>query len=288
MIKDVHNLTIENNEFYGQLNNAIKLAHYQTRGTDNVIIQNNYFHDTQYTAVFVREPNTNTKVLNNVFERVTTVMYGPKQHAIYIKGPGFLVEGNVIIDVPDGHGISVRTSGIVRGNFVKNALENGINYYSDSPEMGNGELIIENNVVIGNNDGGIEFNGASTGGQVINRAIVRFNTFVNNNTGIRIQDDLPSVQFELYGNIIVEENGNYYEVEVPPILNTGNLTSTMDIGFVDLVGEDFQLTENASALDYVTDIPDTPPYDYLGNEMGNKPYDAGAYQSLTYQKRTER
>jgi len=216
-IKNVSNVTVENNEFTGMQMQAILLGSNQT-GTNNVIIKNNYFHDMPYHGIHAQEPNTNLQVLNNTFINVTIAADGDKRHAIYIKGPGFLIEGNRIEEVADGHGISVRTAGTVRGNWIEGAFEYGIAYFSDASTSGNGTLIIEGNVCVNNGLGGIKYDYAAGSTVKISKGITRFNTLVDNNLGIWLESGFGSTQFEVYGNIVVESSQNYADFDTEPRL----------------------------------------------------------------------
>lgn len=287
IVGNVHNLIIENNEFSRMKDKALKLKSDQVRGTYNIVIKNNNFHDIPEIALFVGEPNIGTQILNNRFRSVATDTSNsyprnyPK-HAIYVKGPDFLIEGNRISGVADSHGISVRSPGIVRGNFVENCAEYGIKYYSDSKAKGNGILIIENNVTVNNGSTGI---GAafSRKGLLINSMVIRFNTLVNNGKrGMKISENLDRsrIDFQIYGNIIVQSNKEYYSLGIAPSLMKENLTSPSDIGFVDLEGRDFRLSKKSPAINFIKDVPDVPPYDFSGKKMGKAPYDAGAYQYI--------
>lgn len=276
-IKNAYNVLIENNEFTEMLSFAIKLAEHQTRGTDNIEIRNNYFHDTYYIALYTGEPNTNAKIIGNTFENVTLKSTDHKQHAIYVKGPDFHIEGNVITNVPGGHAVSVRTSGLVRGNILKGAHEFGIKYFSDGIR-GNGQLTIENNISYNNRLGGISVDYSSNTVEELDKIIIRFNTVVNNSLGVWLDKGFAGLNIELYGNIIVEGNQNYFNFEMIPFKNIANLTSPLDIGFIDLKGGNFQLLDTSVAVNFVTGIPAQPKYDFSGNPMEGEPFDAGAYQ----------
>lgn len=277
-ISNVYNLTIENNEFYGMKSFAIKLRSTQVRGTDNVIIQKNYFHDMPATSILSEEPNKNLQILNNYFRNVATdVNATTDQHAMYLKGPDVKVKGNTIDGVPDANGISIRTSGTVRGNLVKNVARDGIKYYSNSLEKGNGTLTIECNVVEMSAHGGIAFSAGD--GVKIDRAIVRFNTLVNNQKAMWIYENLDSVDFQIYGNLVVEPSGDYFSFVKYPSVDLGNYTSKEDVGFVSFSNHDYRLTSTSPARDYVSNVPGIPPYDFLKGSMGTDPYNAGAYQS---------
>ena len=284
-IRDTRNLLIENNEFAGVKNFAILLPALKVQkwGTDNITIKGNYFHDTGYAAIHTVEPNKNVKIVNNTFKNIAMDPKNPT-HAMYLKGPDFLVEGNTI-DGVGKIGISLRSSGVVRGNRVANAGLFGIGYWANSNDTGKGVIIIENNVIVNSKKHDINFGGDRPYPK-IDRAIVRFNTLVHNKKssiykkGIYIDENLEKSDFQIYGNIIINSEKNYFHYRTKPLVDIDitNLTSTSDIGFVDFAKEDFRLTLKSSARDFVSGIPATPPYDVLKNPMGDEPFDAGAYQ----------
>jgi hypothetical protein len=277
-IRDVVNLTIENNEFYGMQDNAIKLRSIQTTGTDNVLIKNNYFHDIPATPVYTAEPNTNTKIMGNTFRNVATnTAAETKQHAMYLRGPGFLVEGNTIDGVLDSSAISVRTAGVVRGNIIKNATTSGIKYYSDSGTKGDGLLIIENNVISVCAGTGISLE-HTTDGPLVDHIILRFNTLVDNTFGMDSTIFNPPIDLQVYGNIIISNLQGYLGFLLQPSVLSDNLLSSSDIGFIAFGTSNYRLISVAQALSYVRGVPGLPPYDYDGNAMGQEPYDAGAFQ----------
>lgn len=284
-IRDTRNILIENNEFAGVKTFAILMSSLkvQTWGTDNVTIKGNHFYDTGYGAIHTEAPHKNIKIINNTFKNIAM---DPKNltHAMYLKGPDFLVEGNTI-DGVGKIGISPRSSGIIRGNRIANAGLFGIGYWANSNDKGNGILIIENNVVINSSKHNIKFGGDRPYPK-IDRAIVRFNTLVHNKKssiykkGIYIDENLEKSDFQIYGNIIINSKKDYFHYRTKPLVDIDitNLTSSSDIGFVDFAKEDFRLTLKSSARDFVSGIPATPPYDFLKNPMGDAPFDAGAYQ----------
>lgn len=278
-VSNVHNLTIEDNEFFGMQSNAVKLRSYQDRGTQWVVIRNNYFHDMPDTAILSGEPNLHTVIQNNTFENVATSLEGNKKHAMYLKGPEFIVEGNSIYGVGSANGISVRTAGLVRGNWVQGARKDGIKYYSSSDTKGSGLLVIENNVIVDCGHGGIAF--ASGSGKPIDNAIVRFNTAANNYRGMWIYDGLETTGIEVCGNVFIQPNTKFLWVEMDHVVFQENIFAEGDIGFVDYAQYDFNLTSHSLARDHVASLTDSPPpYDCNGCALAESPYDAGAMQYL--------
>lgn len=276
-ISNVRDLTIEGNRFENIERNAIKLRSENNAGTSGILIRNNVFRDINHTAILAAEQNTGLRIIGNTFTNVAKVTSGEKQHAMYLKGPGFLVEGNTIDGVVDATGISIRTSGTVRGNIVRNATEDGIKYYSNSDTKGDGLVVIEGNVVYNNKHGGISMDNGI--GPLVDRIVVRFNTLVNNTNGIIVDDGMAPVDIRIYGNLIEENSGsNYLMLEVTPSLLQGNLTTSTDPGFVDMAQYDFRLRTDSKAVGFVKEAGDVPPYDFLKQPYAAPPYEAGAIQ----------
>lgn len=200
-VRDVENLVIENNEFLGMRDNAIKLRSWQSWGTRNVLIRNNFFHDMPSTAIFSGEPNIETKIIHNLFVNVANDPHStPNQHGIYLKGPDFLVDGNTIDNVRNANGISVRTAGIIRNNFIRRAAKGGINYYSDSTKKGSGNLVIENNLILFPGQFGIGFSKGD--GTPIDQAAVHSNLIIGTRPGIFISSFL-TIFFQASHNIFI-------------------------------------------------------------------------------------
>lgn len=280
-ISDVKNLIVEDNSFTGMARNAIKLEDVQTTGALNVTIADNRFEDIAPTPILVGAPNPGVRILRNQFRNVGYDLSGEKQHAMYIKAPGYLVEGNVIDNVGGYNGISIRTAGIVRGNWLINVKSEGIKYYSDGQDKGDGKLLIENNVVINSGRSGIGFDTGA--GVLIDQAVVRFNTLVNNYRALRFGTAIYPVNFTIYGNILIESSGNYtYGTSgLTQLLMVDNIQSTQpgDL-FVDFAGLNVNLRPGVAAIRSVQAIasdPFGPPTtDYFGIAYDTPPHDAGA------------
>ncbi|MBU2552536.1 MAG: right-handed parallel beta-helix repeat-containing protein [Proteobacteria bacterium] len=276
-LSNVRGLSILDNRFTGIKSNAIKLRSDKNQGTEDILIKGNLFKDIAATAILAGEPNVRLRIIGNRFENVALITSGEKQHAMYLKGPEFLVEGNVISGVIDANGISVRTSGVVRGNFIEKAAKDGIKYYSSSETKGSGRLVIEANVAVGNGHGGIAL--AAGKGPLVDQVEIRFNTLAGNGRGIWIYEDLDRVGISIYGNLIVEADKKYIYTRTKPTLETDNLEVDAEPGFVNAAGRDFNLVKASPAVGFVRKAPGLPPYDYQGRSFGRPPYDAGAMQS---------
>lgn len=287
VIGDVTDILIEGNLFQATGRNAIKLKDDQSRGSRNIIIRDNEFRDSPATAILVGEPNRQVQILDNRFENVGWNRSGNKQHAIYVKAPGTLVERNHINGVPGAHGISMRTAGVVRGNQVTNAYEAGIKYYASAQDTGNGLLLIENNLVTGCGKAGIAF--ARGDGMLIQRGLVRFNTLVNNRRSLQIHRNMGDLTLEVLGNVLVEKDEKYWSLRSRPrFLDIRyNLESPDTDVFIDARQGDFRLSSDTRGRGMVISIADPPEKDLLGRPLGLPPYDAGAIQSTEEDRQSQ-
>jgi len=277
-MSDVDDALIENNEFKNVAGYAIRLKSNQARGTNHILIQKNHFSHIQWDAILVGEPNRNVKILNNRFEDVALSRDPPRKHALYLEAPDVWVEGNVINGVGNANGISIRSSGTVRRNHVKNTAGMGIKYFSSSRALGSGLLVIECNILENHREGGI---GLARGpGARIGKSVVRFNTLVGNGKGIFRQGGLDRTELVIYGNMIVDSGRRYYDFAKEPALFLGNFTSSKDPGFVHSSLGDYRLKEDSQARGFVPEAPaGLPADDFAGNPFGKAPFDAGAFQA---------
>ena len=282
-LANVKGVRIENNTFRGMQRMAIKLKDDNNiTGAIDVTIIGNKFESMPNTPIIVGLPNNGVKIINNEFHDVA--WESSLQHAIYIKAPGYLVEGNRIDTVRGGNGISIRTAGIVRGNWITNIADVGIKYYADQPDKGDGRLLIETNFVLNSGDGGIGF--STSDGTVIDLAVVRFNTLVNNYRSLRFENGLTSLQFTIYGNVFVESGGKwiYGASEAPKLTMTDNIQSADPSAlFIDFPNMNLRLKAGSPAIKSVKEMP-TDPFglpqkDFYGFLYGDSPYDAGASSS---------
>ncbi|HEY5674998.1 MAG TPA: right-handed parallel beta-helix repeat-containing protein [Malonomonas sp.] len=276
-ISNASNLLIEGNEFSAIGSFAIKLRDEKNDGAHDVQIRNNFFHDLVQTPIMVGEPNRGVQIIANRFVNVALNRSGNKQHAIYLKGPGYLVEGNLIDGVVDGNGVSIRTAGIVRNNIVRNVNRDGIKYYSSSSQKGSGKLVVEGNLVTDCGHGGIVF--ANGKGVLIDSAVVRFNTLINNQLAVRIYEGLEPIVFNLYANLLIESRGEYSSAKSTIDLHSENLTASGDIGFYDYSTGDYRIRPGSVAQDYVHMATELPPYDLQGRAYSAGPWTVGAYQA---------
>ncbi|HYD32113.1 MAG TPA: carbohydrate-binding domain-containing protein [Azospirillaceae bacterium] len=151
LLKNVKNVRIENCVVRDVTGTGIKLSGYGS--TENVVIADNTVVNTgrdgiaapQNPAALVN--HTGLKVLDNVVTKASLSSTTNLYHGIMVQATDSLIEGNKVYGTNDGNGISVRSSGILRGNEVHHSGRSGIAYFPDSPVGASKQLVIENNLV---------------------------------------------------------------------------------------------------------------------------------------------
>ena len=89
------------------------------------------------------------QILNNTIKNTgTNGGNDGLRHGMYIQSSDFLIQGNTVTDSNDGNGISVRSSGTIRDNFVDASGKSGIAYFADHMRGPSNRLTIEDNTVI--------------------------------------------------------------------------------------------------------------------------------------------
>ena len=200
-----------------------------------------------------------------------------EHHAIYWKGKDVLIEKNEFNtgNQPHGNCISVRSSGIIRQNIIRNAKKNAIMYYSNHP--GSDSLLIENNFIAYPNYGiTVATNGFLDWHN--QHVIIRFNTIVQEeNRSIYIAPDFESTtSFSIYGNLIINPTENYFKTfyEVSGIEN--NLSRTGDIDFIDAKNGDLHLVSGSEAEGFCAGLTEFPATDIDGDPRSSDDLNAGA------------
>lgn len=151
VIRNVDGVRIENCVISNVAGNGIKLSiHGSTRnvhlvgnriaktGLDGISAGQRHARGVDHPGLVVRD---------NRIERTGLAHRGGRNHGIYVQASDFLIEGNYVSESLDGNGISVRSSGIVRGNVVRGSAKSGIAYYSDHMRGPSDLLVIEGNRV---------------------------------------------------------------------------------------------------------------------------------------------
>ena len=268
----IENNTIRDEDGNGISTGGSSTLPRQANPVPGLIIRDNLIHDVGKYA----DPNGNS----------------PK-HGMYIKATDALIENNVVYNCFDGSGISIRSTGVVRGNKVWNTKGGNLVYWPQKVAGSSEKLIIENNVVYQDDD----YTGPRSDKPLLrlgsskppkfNDFTIRFNTvvvFADVGRSRRIVD-LATDHYnnvKAYGNLVVDlrdDNPKYFTRESEATFFEKNFTTTSEAGFVDVASRDFRLTADHPAVGYVpasANLPSYPKTDLQGNKR-QYPLDAGAY-----------
>jgi uncharacterized protein YjdB len=328
----VDNLTIKNH--HSSSGHPIALS-IEGVSSKNIIVQNCKIFNvdgngisTGGTSIVDVEPGKSThdmpipgvKIINNLIYNTglspddTPIQNSPK-HGMYIKAWDALVEGNTVYNCYDGQCISIRSTGIVRGNTCFNARTGPFSYWAQKPAGPSGKLIVENNVfyqtkniksskdtrplstdirILGINS----FDPSS--GLKFDNFIVRFNTCVMYNT-VTTTATVPVVlagfnynNINLYSNLIVDLRtatntpkyiSNYFGSNQATLLakNTSNFTANNLNCFVDGINFDFHLSNSTNTINYSNTEMEFPNNDIEGKARQQGSLDAGAYSAIHVQ-----
>lgn len=257
------------------------------------------------------KPIPGVRILNNVIFNTglapdpTTAQNSPK-HGMYIKAWDAHIEGNLVYNSYDGQCISIRSTGVVRGNTCYNGRSGPFSYWAQKPAGPSGKLIVENNVFYQtqNVSGPNETRPMHTDVRVLginqytdlkfDDFTVRFNTVVLYGT-VTTATTTPVVlvgdkyrNVKLYGNLIVDLRtvpntpkyvSHYWGGLSTAFLakNTSNYTTNSLDGFVDGSAYDFHLKPTSPAIKYANSETDYPATDIEGEPRRAGYLDAGAY-----------
>lgn len=153
-LRNVDTVTVENCVFENISGNGIHMS-ITGEGTKNVTLIGNTIVNCGKNGITGGQRHEegldqkNYRVLGN---RIENVGLEPEAqpgllHGIYVQAQDFLIEGNTVLNSTDGNGISVRSSGVVRGNTCDGTAKSGISYYGDHMRGPSDVLLIEQNVV---------------------------------------------------------------------------------------------------------------------------------------------
>jgi hypothetical protein len=279
---NVRNVYIKNSVFKNS-RGAIGFAQEAGNSTRDVSIEGNEMYNLGGHAIWAgrndqlggSDDHTGMRIINNTIHHtgLDPTCWPLHIHAIYLQNNDYLIENNTIYESRCGLGISVRASGVIRGNKVWGSQNRANGFWSDHAATGNRTLLIENNVFIGDAIG-IGFDSTAN---TVARFIVRFNTVV-------MQHDAPAVDigwpptdktFEIYGNLLVSPSGNY--VDGPTDYVSRNHTTTNAQGFAD---DDYHLSASHPARQCANGEPTYPATDkdHRPRPSGNGALDCGAFQ----------
>ncbi len=271
----IRNCTFENIGF-----DAIKLGFIGE--VSNITIKGCTFKNIGYNGIDSHERALSCTIKNCSFENVALsevgAAMGQAHHGIYWKGKDVLITENTFVrgDQPFGNAISVRSSGVVSRNMIFGAAKNGVMYYANHP--GSDSLIIENNLIsnptfysiIMGSDGNLSNHNENV--------IIRFNSAAQSeNESIYVAEDFESTtNISIYGNALVNSTGNYLKTFFSINDIYSNLTSTSNIGFVDMEAGDLHITPSSAANGFCDGLSEFPDTDIDGESRVSTSLDAGA------------
>lgn len=281
-IGNVNGVTIRNCTFKDISLDGIKIGFIGE--SSNITIENCSFENIGYNGIDSHEKAINCIIKGNYFKNVALSEIGPAMgqphHGIYWKGKDVFITENTFIngEQPFGNSISIRSSGKVTKNKIFNPAKNGIMYYANHP--GGDSLIMENNfiheptfyAIIMGSDGN-----TSNHNKYVS---IRFNsTYQTQNESIYISELFENnTSISIYGNILVNTNGNYMKTffTIPDVYK--NLTSSTDIGYANVSAGDLHLSPNSSAINFCSGLSNFPQTDIDGNLRLSTNLDAGAHE----------
>jgi len=150
-LSGVTDVRIENCTIYNVRDSGIRLG--IASSTENVVIASNTIHDTWRNGIAAGqrvEAGIDHKGLQILGNTVFNTGIGGGEglyHGLYIQTQDFLIEGNRVGNSFDGNGISVRSSGIIRNNYVSDSSKGGITYFADHMRGPSDHLLIEGNLI---------------------------------------------------------------------------------------------------------------------------------------------
>lgn len=277
-ISDVDCVIVQNCTFMNQKENGIRVAF--GGEARYIIIDNCTFKNIGSNGIDSHEDAPDCIIKNCYFEScaqsdIGSAMSQP-HHCIYWKGSNVQILNNEFNAQGQNYGnaISHRSSGIIAGNKVYGAPKYGIMYFADHP--GGDTLYIENNFVY-NCSNGIGITTPNIPEYHNQNVIVRFNSVSNcqDNSLYFAKDFDGTTVFQIYGNIIVSEKGEYIKTfyEIP---DSFNLKSTTDIGFIDAANGNLHLDAGSQAIGYCSGLSFFPSIDIDGDIRVSTNLDAGA------------
>ena len=306
---DCQQVVVDDNELWNHTSEGHSSAINMRGATSaNITVQNNYIHDVAGNGVVSDgcsscpdvythdSPNPGLRVLNNLIENVglySDPTGNSPKHGMYIKATDALIEGNQVFNSYDGVGITMRSTGVVRNNLVKNFKIGGIGGSFMKPAGPSATLLIENNVVIQewnlstpNYAHLISNICCSSYPKRYDNSIVRFNTAIAGSQinpsveVIRVDSDDRRNNDRVYGNLMIDlrSSPSFWDDEENIEYEANNLFVTALDDLVDPENLDFRLQKNSALIGSITQEPDYPATDKAGATR-TFPLTPGAYQS---------
>jgi len=277
---NVKNVTIRNCTFEDISFDGIKIGF--IGDASNIIVDGCTFKNIGYNGIDSHERALNCTIKNCHFENVALsevgAAMGQPHHGIYWKGKNVLITGNTFLngDQPFGNAISVRSSGVVSKNTIRNAVKNGIMYYANHP--GSDSLIIENNFITNSSFYSIIMGSDGNLSNHNQNVIIRFNSCAQTeNESIYISESFETTtHISIYGNVLVNPTGEYYKTFFTVNDVHSNLTNTSDIGFINIENGDLHILPTSAANGFCNGLSDFPTTDIDGETRTTTNLDAGA------------
>ena len=249
---------------------------YFTEDTPNWTVRNCRFQQIGKNAVLTSDGTTNLTIEYNNLVNVAKRTDGNRQHGFYIQGPGFKIQYNRIRDIHYANGISVRSTGTIRGNIINRVGLSGssaacIKYYPDHP-AGPQPLIIENNICWDSSNHVIDIDNKNDQYHA-DSIVVRFNTVIKRpvtfqygsfSEGIHIDPLLDDKYVAVYGNLIVNSAFTGDQSAAPPFCDffVDNLFYEKNPGFfADWENENFHILNDSSVVNAAVNVPFVPEKD---------------------------
>lgn len=279
-IGNVKNVLIKNCVFENIKDNGLKIGF--IGDASNITVEGCTFKTISYNGIDSHESALNCIIKDCYFEDVALseigAAMGQPHHGIYWKGKNVTITNNEFVNglQPFGNAISIRSSGLISGNTIRESAKNGIMYYADHP--GEDSLIIENNFLINNTFFSIAFASPGDASNHNENVVIRFNSMIQTaNESIYISEKFESnTNIEIYGNIIVNPNGIYYKLFYPLDKIHTNLESTSDIGFLNIEEGNLHISNASIANGFCSSLTEFPTNDIDGESRMQINLDAGA------------
>ncbi len=280
-LRNVERVCIENCIFRNISGNGIRFRN--SGVSDGVKIKNNKVYNIKQNGILAPENQINTLIKGNLIYNVatsnTSSQFGAPHHGIYFQGYNVTITENTIYDIINDQGncISIRTYGTISRNILHNSTDHGISYYSDHPGDSK-RLLIENNMIYDNGKRGINMSSDGNSGNHIGSALIRFNTIVSDDESpIRLNDNLTGVTYDIIGNIAIRTDGgsNYIYTNLP-YNQSNNITGSGDIGFINFTNRNLHITPSSTAVNAATGTTNFPIIDFDGDTRTSSNLDAGA------------
>ncbi|KRE64748.1 right-handed parallel beta-helix repeat-containing protein [Paenibacillus sp. Soil750] len=118
-------------------------------GGSNITVKNSQIYNVDGNGITVEADNANVLIDNNDIYNTGRNPFSASApyHGIYAKAPDMTIQNNRIHDSLDGSAISMRSTGIVKGNTLYNNKHASIAYWPDYPKGTSNKLDIINNII---------------------------------------------------------------------------------------------------------------------------------------------